>query len=643
MDKNTWIGFLLIAVIIVGFSFIGRPSKEELAERQRIQDSIALAQQQEREMQFISDQINAQLYADSVAKIQSEKDSATLAQELEAKVQATYGAFAPAAKGQHTQTVIENSKVRLYVDSKGGRIARAELKDYKAYGDTLNDLCLFRADESKLSYTLITANNRILQTANLFFEPNWLNDSTLAMRLHTDDTEAYIDFVYTVPADEYMIGFQIVPHNMQGVLAQNINSLEMHWEQLIPQQERGRKFEERYSQLQYMLADGSMETLSEAKHDSQKESTKVRWIGYKDQFFSTVMIADDAFTSTVLESTPQDKHSGYLKAYKTSTSVAFDLTGQKTTDFRFYFGPNHYNTLKAYDKGVEKADRLHLKELVPLGWKVVSWINMILVIPMFDLFTSWGLHIGLVIVLMTLVIKLIILPFVFASYKSSAKMRVLKPQIDAINEKYPPEKMQERQQATMALYQKAGVSPMSGCLPMLFQFPVVMAMFWFFPTAIELRGKSLWWADDLSTYDAVLSWGVNLPLIGDHLSIFCLMFTLVNVAYTYITMQTQNTDPSMKFMKWMMYLMPLIFFFTFNDYAAGLSYYYCVSLLMTILQTYIFRWAIDDKKVLEQMEKNAKKREGKKKSGFMERLEQMQREQVRMARENAKAQQKKMR
>ena len=310
MDKNTWIGFLLIAVIIVGFSFIGRPSKEELAERQRIQDSIALAQQQEREMQFISDQINAQLYADSVAKIQADKDSATLAQELEAKVQATYGAFAPAAKGQNTQTVIENSKVRLYVDSKGGRIARAELKEYKAYGDTLNDLCLFRADESKLSYTLITANNRILQTANLFFEPNWLNDSTLAMRLHTDDAEAYIDFVYTVPADDYMIGFQIVPHNMQGILAQNVNSLEMHWEQLIPQQERGRKFEERYSQLQYMLADGSMETLSEAKHDSQKESTKVRWIGYKDQFFSTVMIADDAFTSTVLESTPQDKHSG---------------------------------------------------------------------------------------------------------------------------------------------------------------------------------------------------------------------------------------------------------------------------------------------------------------------------------------------
>ena len=643
MDKNTWIGFLLIAVIIVGFSLFNRPSQEELAERKRVQDSIAMAEMQEREAQFISDQIAAQLYNDSIAQVQASKDSATLSRELAEKVHNAYGAFAVAAMGTNEQTVLENSRLRLYIDSKGGRIARAELKNYKAYGDSVNDLCLFRAAESKQSFTLITANNRILQTANLYFAPHMLNDSTLAMRLHTDQEDAYIDFVYTIPADEYMIGFSIVAHNMQHILAQNVTALDMQWEQLIPQQERGRKFEERYSLLQYMLVDGSMETLSETKHDSQKESTKVRWIGYKDQFFSTVMIADDAFTSSLFESTPQDKHSGYMKEYKTSTSVAFDITGSTPTHFRYYFGPNHYNTLKAYDKDVEKDQRLHLKELVPLGWKVVSWINMILVIPMFDLFTSWGLHIGLVIILMTLVIKLVILPFVFASYKSSAKMRVLKPQIDAINAKYPPEKMQERQAATMALYQKAGVSPMSGCLPMLFQFPVVMAMFWFFPTAIELRGKSFLWADDLSTYDAVLSWGYNLPLIGDHLSIFCLLFTLVNIAYTYITMQTQNTDPNMKFMKWMMYLMPLIFFFTFNDYAAGLSFYYFVSLLLTILQTYIFRWAIDDKKVLEQMERNAKKREGKKKSGFMARLEKMQQEQVRMARENAKAQQKRMR
>lgn len=638
MDKNTWIGFLLIAVIIVGFSLIGRPSKEELAERQRVNDSIALAQQIEREAQFISDTINARLQRDSLAATQPVEE------DLQAKIEAAYGAFAIAIQGDSRESVLENSKVRVYISNKGGRVSRVELKEYKAYGDTINPLCLFRGDEATQSFTLITANNRILKTTNLYFEPIPLDTGTLVMRLHTTTPDSYIDFTYTLTENDYMVRFAIQAHNMQSVLAQNVNSLEMHWQQMISQQERGRKFEERYARLQYMTVGGDIEMLNETKHDNKKENAKIRWIGYKDQFFSTVMIADEAFTSTVMESTPQSKHSRYIKEYSTTTSVDFDVTGEKETSFRYYFGPNHYNTLKAYDKGINKADRLKLKQLVPLGWKIVSWINMILVIPMFDLFTSWGLHIGLVIVLMTLVIKLIILPFVFASYKSSAKMRVLKPQIDAINQKYPAEKMQERQQATMALYQRAGVSPMSGCLPMLFQFPVVMAMFWFFPTAIELRGKSLWWAEDLSTYDAVLSWGHNIPLFGDHLSIFCLLFTIVNIAYTYITMQTQNTDPNMKFMKWMMYLMPVMFLFIFNDYAAGLSFYYFVSLLMTIIQTFIFRWAINDKKVLAQMEANAKKKgNGQKKSGFMERLEKMQREQQRIARENAKAQQKRMR
>ena len=386
-----------------------------------------------------------------------------------------------------------------------------------------------------------------------------------------------------------------------------------------------------------MLVGGEMEKLSESKDDSQKESARIKWIGYKDQFFSTVLIADDAFTSTELHSTLQGKHSGYIKEYAAQTSVPFDLTGKNPTGFRFYCGPNHYHTLKAYDEGKEKDERLYLNQLVPLGWKIVSWINTALVIPMFDLFTSWGLHIGIVILLMTIVIKLIILPFVFVSYKSSAKMRALKPQIDAINEKYPAEKMQERQQATMQLYQQAGVSPMSGCLPMLFQFPVLMAMFWFLPTAIELRGKSLWWAEDLSTYDAVFHWGFNIPLLGDHLSLFCLLMTICNIGYTYITMQSQATDPNMKFMKYMMYAMPLMFLFIFNDYAAGLSYYYLVSLFFTILQTMIFRWTLNDEKMLAEMEANKKKKAGKPKSGFMERLEKMQREQQRLAREQAKA------
>jgi YidC/Oxa1 family membrane protein insertase len=447
-----------------------------------------------------------------------------------------------------------------------------------------------------------------------------------------------MDFVYTLPSDDYMVGMSIQMHNMQLVLAQNMSSMEMQWNQLIRQQEKGRKFEEKYAQLQYMFVGGDIEKLSEVKADRKKESARIKWIGYKDQFFSTVLISEDGFESSQMESTPQNVKSRYIKEYKTTTSVPFDITGKKTTDLKYYFGPNHYNTLKAYDKEVAKEEKLHLNELVPLGWKIVAWINKALVIPMFDLFSSWGLHIGIVILLMTLVIKLIILPFVFASYKSSAKMRVLKPQLDEINAKYPPEKMQERQQATMALYQKAGVSPMSGCLPMLFQFPVLMAMFWFLPTAIELRGQSLFWAEDLSTYDAIVTWDTPIPLFGTHLSLFCLLMTVVNIVYTHITMQSQSQGQEMKMMKWMMYLMPLMFLFFFNDYAAGLSYYYFVSLLMTIIQTMIFRWAIDDKKVLAEMEANAKKKGTQKKSGFAARLEAMQREQQRLARENAKAQ-----
>ncbi len=630
MDKNTWVGFLLIAAIIVGFTMLNRPSKEQLAERQRVQDSIKLARMAELEAQRISDSL--QYVAGNAAQTETISE-----EQQQAHMQAAYGTFAQAAQGEEQWVTLENEHLRLTLSTLGGRIQRAELPEYHASGDSVNPLCLFRADESTFGFTLITANNRILQTSNLYFTPVETAEKNKAiLRLQTASPDAWLDFVYEL-SDSYMVHLSLEPHNMQSELAQNINSLELQWRQLIPQQEQGRKFEERYARLQYMLVGGDMEELSESKDDSEKESARVKWIGYKDQFFSTVLIADDAFSSSQFSSTLQSRHSGYIKQYTTHTSVPFDLTGKTYTGFRFYLGPNHYHTLKAYDKDLARDERLHLNKLVPLGWKIVSWINTALVIPMFDLFTSWGLHIGIVILLMTLVIKLIILPFVFVSYKSSAKMRVLRPQIDAINEKYPAEKMQERQAATMQLYQQAGVSPMSGCLPMLFQFPVLMAMFWFLPTAIELRGKSLLWADDLSTYDAVFQWGFNLPLIGDHLSLFCLLMTVCNIAYTYITMQSQATDPNMKFMKYMMYAMPLMFLFIFNDYAAGLSYYYLVSLFITILQTMIFRWSLDDEKMLREMEENKKKKAGKPKSGFMQRLEQMQREQQRMARENAKA------
>ncbi|MBR1928849.1 MAG: membrane protein insertase YidC [Paludibacteraceae bacterium] len=639
MDKNTLIGFGLIALILIGFSLFNRPSKEELAKRQHERDSIAYIQQIQRETDRLSKEMSE--------LVAHKEEQAITDEQLAEKMQGIYGAFSSAAIGQNEFVVLENDLLRLTFQTEGGKLYKAELKKYKTYGDSLNYLSLFEDKEAAMNFTFVTKSNRILNTGNLFFTPQPIvltpdSAQMLTMRLMTDSA-AYLDFVYTLPQNNYMLQFDITPHQMQQVLALNATSLEMNWSQLIPQQERGRKFEERYATLQYMYKGGDIENLSESKQVKEDVNGRLKWIAYKDQFFSTVLIADGELYSAQLTSTPMEKNSGYIKAYQTRASLAFDPSGTQSTKLRMYLGPNHYNTLKAYDKGKEKSEKLYLKSLVPLGWKIVSWINMWLVIPMFDLFMSWGMHIGWVILLMTIVIKLIILPFTFQSYRSSAKMRVLKPQVDAINEKYPADKMQERQQATMALYQKAGASPMSGCLPMLFQFPVLMAMFWFFPTAIELRGQSLFWADDLSTYDAILTWNRNIPVIswifGNHLSLFCLLMTVTNLIYTWINMQSQNTgnDPAAKMMRWMMYLMPLMFMYIFNDYAAGLSYYYFLSLLITIIQTYIFRLSINDEKLLKQMEARAAKNANKpKKSGLMARLEKMQREQQQYMREQAK-------
>ena len=649
MDKNTGIGLVLIAAILIGFSLFNRPSQEELARRQHVQDSIAEVNRARAEAAAMQ---AAEI--DSLRAMEGEVSSETTAEEKEALLKAQYGTLAPAAEGCNEGFAVESKLLKLTFSPKGGIITKAELKNYKTYGDSINPLVLFDEQDKKQSFTLVTTDNRVLSTENLYFRAlpislDTAGNQVLTFRLQTVYPESYLDFVYTIPDSNYMIDFSIRAHEMQHVLAGNVNDLEMRWEQQIPQQERGRRFEERYAQLQYMFTNRDIEKLSESKADREKVTGKLRWIAYKDQFFSTVMIArGEGFESSVLESEPMNKYSHYIKSYKTNTSFAFDPTGATSSDFSYYLGPNHYHTLNAYDDGKQKYERLRLRELVPLGWEIVAWINRILVIPMFDLFKHWGLNIGLIILLMTIVIKLIIFPFTFKSYKSSAKMRALKPQMDAINEKYPPEKMAERQQATMALYSQAGVSPMAGCLPMLFQFPVVMAMFWFFPTAIELRGESFLWAEDLSTYDAIISWDKYIPVISwafnNHLSLFCILFTVTNFGYTYITMQTQSTgnDPTAKMMRWMMYLMPLMFFFMFNDYAAGLSYYYFLSLLISILQTMIFRWTLNDKRMLEEMEKaKAKKKNApKKKSGFMARLEQMQKEQQARMREQIKEQSK---
>ncbi len=639
MDKNTGIGLALIALIIIGFSYMNRPTEEELEAQRQYRDSIAMVQKTQFEQQV------QQKEAELLANMPQAEGKDSLSQQ---KVQDAYGAFAPAAVGQEEFYVIENDLLKLTLSNKGGRIYAAELKNYRTH-DSL-PIILFEGSESTFGTTLVTNSNRILNTKDLFFVPvdakpvqDAAGNQTFTLRLRTEG-DAYMDFIYTLPVDDYMVKYDIKSHAMNTALTSGFTYLDFEWASKIRQQEKGRKFEEKYATLQYKFVGDDIENLSETGDDKESPAGDIKWIAFKDQFFSSVLIADNAFTSTTVESRVMDEKSGYIKDYKSIVRVDYDPLGVKDLGFRFYLGPNHYNTLKAYDEDVAKADKLELNKLIPLGWSMIAWINRVAVIPMFDLFSRWFDNFGLIIFLMTVVIKLVIFPFTFKSYISSAKMRVLKPEIDEINSRIPAEKMQERQQAQMNLYRKVGVSPMSGCLPLVFQMPILMAMFWFFPTSIELRQEAFLWASDLSTYDAIITWEGNIPIVswifGNHISLFCLLMTVVNIIYTKINMAAQGggaTD-QMPMMKWMMYLMPLMFLFIFNNYAAGLSYYYFISLLITIIQTYIFRWSINDEKLLAELHAKRAQNEKspKKKSGFAARLEKMQREQQAYMKEQAK-------
>jgi len=628
MDKNTIFGFVLIALILVGFSVMNRPSEEELAQQQRYSDSIALVQKNEA-ASVAQQKPEAVLAADSI----NPNDTAALAKAADA-----FGDFGVAAAGEEKFYTLENDLVKLTLSNKGGRIYSATLKNYQTHD--YMPWVMFDCKESKLGFTLCTNNNRVVNTSDLFFEPvgdvktDAKGNKTFVMRLKTAGS-AYMDFVYTLPKADYMLGFSVKANEMNTVVPAGTNFLEMQWFSKIRQQEKGRKFEDRYSNIHYKYVADDVETLSESKDDEKKLANKVKWIAFKDQFFSSILISEDAFTSTNLKSTLDVEDSGYLKTYTADMSVAFDPTGKKPTNLSFFFGPNQYKVLSAYDKELEGDNKLQLRSLIPLGWGIFGWVNRFAIIPMFNLFSGFISNFGIIILLMTVVIKLVLYPLTYKSYVSSAKMRVLKPEIDEINARIPADKAAERQKATMELYNKVGVSPMNGCFQMLRTRPILFAMFSFLPAAIELRHESFLWATDLSSYDAIFSWTTYIPLItpyfGNHISLFTLLMTVATLVSTKLNMANTATpdQPGAGMMKWMMYLMPIMFMFMFNSYASGLSYYYFVSTLITIVQTYAIRATVDEQKLLAQLHakrsSNAKK--PAKKNGFMERLEKMQREQ----------------
>ena len=552
-----------------------------------------------------------------------------------------YGRFAQFLTGTPQIVKLENDVLALQLNSRSGSITRAQLKKYDTEYSAdetkkvKNPVVLFEGDKNTFNFQIPLPSP--VETSQLYFTPRQLNDSTVLMALDVAPG-AFWGIEYTLPkGDSYVVRMRVVQKNMAPIVQSNNRNLGFSWQQDLHRQEQGRMFEERNSALYYKYAGGSVENLKEAGDDTEERKAKIKWIGFKNQFFSSVVIADRPFNTADFHSTTL-QGSDYLTHMQAEAVVNdYDWTSENPANFSIFLGPNLYPLLSDLDDTVCPDEDLHLTKLIPLGWSIFRWINTGVVIPVFNFLGKFISNYGIIILLLTIFIKLVLFPLTYKSYKSQALMRVLGPDIKAINDKYPgTENAMTRQQKTMALYQKAGVNPMSGCLPMLLQMPILFAIFAFFPSCIELRGQSFLWCHDLSAPDAIISWSGNIPLVtkyfGNHISLFCLLMTATNIIYTWLN--TQNQANTMPGMKWMMYLMPVFFMVFFNNYAAGLSYYYFLSLLITIIQTYAFRFIINEDKVRKQMAANAKK--PRKKSGFMARLEEMQKQQQAMLREQQK-------
>jgi YidC/Oxa1 family membrane protein insertase len=638
MDKNSITGFILILVVLVGFWFINRPSQEQVEAQKRYQDSIAAVKQAE----YAEQQITAIREAQGQDSLAVENASDTLMHQ--SRLYATYGDFAGSVEGDEKFITLENELMTLKLTTKGGRIYSVQLKNYSDYQDSI--LTLFDKDEAYFSATLVTNKNRVINTGDLYFEVADVSPLTATLSLKAGDGASF-DYVYSLHPENYMVDFTIIPRHLDTYLSPVAGTLDINWRQKLRQQEAGRSFENRYARLSYKYLNDEIGELKETKDDAKKiEDARLKWIGYKDRFFASVFIAQDAFGSTQLDSKYlQDEQSKYLKTYSTLTCVEFNPKTTQNIPFHFYFGPIDYNLLKSYDKDTFQGQNLQLEQLVPLGWSLFRYINKWLIIPIFDWLRSWIGSLGLAIFMLTLIIKIALFPLVYKSFISSAKMRVMKPQIAEISAKYPgQENAVTRQQKTMELYRQVGINPMSGCLPALLQMPFLLALYWFFPGAIGLRHESFLWAGDLSTFDAVIQWKTYIPFItpyfGNHLSLFCLLMSITNIVYTKFSMDQTNTgQEQMPGMKLMMYFMPVMMLFWFNSYPSGLSYYYFISTLITIIQTSLFRLFTNEEALLAKLEAN-KKKPAKKKSGFMARLEEAQKKQQAMLKEQQRQQNK---
>ena len=640
MNKNNIIGFLLIAVVLIGFSWYNQPSAEE----QRtafVQDSIAKAKHAE--MEKASKAAAAKRQTDAKAKV--EADSTAL--------------FYSALKGQAKKIVLKNEKVELTLNTKGATVEKAVIKGYVGHNLQVKDgsadakdVTLFDGNDQSLKFMLEAKEANII-TSDLYFTPSNVTDKSVTMTAVAGEGKT-LTLTYTL-GNDYMLHMSLQANGMAGLFSPNYNKMDVDWSDKARQQERGFMFENRYTTLTYHNAEGGTDHLNEGseKIDEKIEET-IDWVSFKNQFFSAIIVAKDNFEKDAfMTSIPQEKGSGYLKQFQAKMKTAFDPTGKKASEFEFYFGPNDFQILKNTEKESTFGKDLEFQKLVYLGWPIIRWINRFFTLYVFD-WLSNVFPMGIVLILITLLLKLITYPMVKKSYMSSAKMRVLKPKLEAATAQYnKPEDQMQKQQAMMAEYAKYGVSPLSGCIPMLIQMPVWVAMFNFVPNAIQLRGEKFLWMNDLSTFDPIFEWNTNIWLIGDHLSLTCILFCVANLLYSWMTMRQQRDQmvgqqaEQMKMMQWMMYLMPLMFFFMFNDYSAGLNFYYFISLFFSAAIMWTLRKTTDDEKLLVILEKRYQenKNNPKKASGLMARmqaLQEMQRkQQEEMMRKQAELNEKK--
>ena len=620
MDKNNIIGFLLIAAVLIGFSWYNQPSAEE------------------QRAAFVKDSIEQVNKSQSEKAAQMEKNKRQQA-EKQKVLSDTTSLFHKALTGNVERIVLKNKKVELTFSSKGAYVEQAVIKGYVGHNIKVKNgsadkknLTLFSGADQCISY-LLNAKETNINTAELYFVPSEVSDSTVTFIADAGEGKS-LTLKYELGQD-YILHMQMSVQGMAGLFAPGTQTMDVNWKDKARQQERGFSFENRYATLTYHKKDGGTDYLNETKEEIDKSiEEQIDWVAFKNQFFSAVMIAKNNFQSNALmTSIPQEKGSGYLKQYEAKMKTFFDPTGKKASEFEFYYGPNDFRLLQKMEKESQFHKDLQMQRLVYLGWPLFRIINRWFTLYVFDFLTSMNINMGIVLILITLLLKLLTYPMVKKSYMSSAKMRVLKPKLDEATKQFDkPEDQMQKQQAMMAEYAKYGVSPLSGCLPMLIQAPIWIAMFNFVPNAIQLRGESFLWIKDLSTYDPIWEWNHNLWLIGDHLSLTCILFCVANVLYTMMTMRQQKDQmvgqqaDQMKMMQWMMFLMPIMFFFMFNDYSAGLNFYYFVSLFFSAAIMWALRKTTNDEKLLAILEKRYQENKAnpKKQNGLAARLQAIQ-------------------